>query len=138
MGLFEFIEILEELMELSKFIKILEGKGIKYELKGDIISIIGEDINLSTLKYLPKNVQFNNGGSVDLDSLTSPPESTFFNNSSNVYLRSLKSAPKNFLFNNDGGVYLKGGKLEVKPHKEPIEETKTKRKPIQKLRIYKQ
>ena len=96
-------------MKESEFIEYLEEREIRYEIKGDIISVLGdggEYLDLNSLTSLPENIHFNNSRSVYLRSLTSLPESTQFNNSGGVYLNSLKSLPENIQFNNGGSTFL--------------------------------
>ena len=153
----EFIEILEK--EGIEY----KTKEIEYKIECSIIIILGNKfgnvdldllksisksvqfnnigyVKLNSLESLPKNIRFNNRGFIDLYSLKSLHESTKFNNIGDVYLNSLESLPENFQFNNSGAVYLRNKRVEVKPqskvNKEPIEKTKTKRRAIQKLRIY--
>ena len=134
-------------MKRSEFIKILEEKAIKYEIRDNIIYVLGNifgnvylnlidsipeniqfnnggNVHLNFLKSLPENIQFNNSGSVYLDSLMSMPESTQFNNGINVDLSLLKSLPENIQFNNGGQIILKNRKLE--PEKDYIKRYKLK------------
>ena len=103
-------------MKKTEFKKYLEENDISFEeIDGKIIigSINGGYVNLSSLKTLPDNVQFNNGGNVYLPSLKTLPDNVQFNNGGNVYLNSLKTLPDNVQFNNGGYVYLQKKKLEI-------------------------
>ena len=57
-------------MEQKEFIEILKKEKIQFEQKDGWIIINGGYVDLDSLKELPENVEFNNGGSVDLYSLT--------------------------------------------------------------------
>ena len=92
-------------MKQDRFIKILEVKEIRYEIKNNIITVLGDeggDVDLHLLKSLPEHVQFNNSRTIFLDSLKSLHEYTFFNNGGNIYLTSIESLPENTQFYNGG------------------------------------
>ena len=111
--------------EFTTFLKV---NNIDFRIRGDVISVIGENINLRSLKYLPENVSFDNYGhvdlfslehmsknvkfsdhvkNIDLDSLKYLPENMQFNNSKGVCLRSLESLPESTQFNNGWYVDLR-------------------------------
>lgn len=61
-------------MNRKHFLKTLDEESIAY-VDGNSIEILGGDVWLSSIKSLPKNVKFNNQGSVNLSSLTSSKQS---------------------------------------------------------------
>ena len=64
----------------------------KEEINAKVLNIIKskDNIDLSTLKLLPANINFDNDGMVDLWGLETLPEGTQFNNKGNVYLENLE------------------------------------------------
>jgi len=63
---------------------------------------------------MPKDIVFNNGGTVGLPSLTSMPKGIEFNNGDHVDLFSLTSMPEGVEFKNGGRVFLKNERIEIK------------------------
>jgi hypothetical protein len=71
----------------EEFIGILSKKGYSYEIEGDrIIVTHGDAFFLNSPKSIPSGVIFKNDGIVDLSSLRSISPDVEFNNSGNVYL----------------------------------------------------
>ena len=100
-------------MRQEEFIKVLDGEGYSYEIKGDklVVTVLG-DVDLQSLTSLPPGVVFKNVGHVYLSALTSIPPGVEFKNVGRVYLESLTSIPPGVEFRNKGSVnlsYLTGG-----------------------------
>ena len=94
-------------MTQEKFREVLDKKGYPYKIEGNKIVVTHEDdVYLRSLKTIPPDVEFKNGGYVDLESLTSLPSGVVFNNGGGVNLRSLTSLPPDVEFKNGGNIYL--------------------------------
>jgi len=98
-------------MTREEFIKVLNKKRHSYEIEGDKIVVIQDDVNLPvvlrSINSLPPDVVFKNEGNVLLDPITSLPPGFEFKNSGDVYLNSLTSIPSDVVFNNGGDVELR-------------------------------
>ena len=96
-------------MTREKFIKVLDREGYSYRVEGNkivVTSIFKGTVDLRSLKSLPLDVVFRNGGHVNLDSLTSIPPGMVFKNGWSVNLDSLTSIPPGVEFRNGGDVGL--------------------------------
>ena len=94
-------------MTREEFIEVLEDKRYSYEIEGDKIVVTEEaPVEFTSLKTIPANVEFSNGGRVELDSLMTISPGVEFNNAGYVTLKSLNSLPSGMEFNNGGDVYL--------------------------------
>jgi hypothetical protein len=94
-------------MTQEKFLEVLDEKGYSYKIEDEkLIVDFNEDVWLDSLKEIPNNVVFKNGGSVNLDSLKEIPNNVVFKNGGSVWLNSLKEIPNNVVFKNGGSVYL--------------------------------
>ena len=102
-------------MTQKEFIKVLDEKGISYEMEGDKIVVIDvkgimENVILDHIKTLPPNVKFMNSGEVDLEEVLKIPKGIIFENGDNVSLDSLKILNNGVKFNNKGIVWLQSVK----------------------------
>ena len=77
-------------MTREEFIQILDEKGYSYEIVGDkIVVTYDKSVYLDSLKTLPPDVEFKNGGGVYLNSLKTIHPGVEFNNKGIVNLNSL-------------------------------------------------
>ena len=81
-------------MTQEEFIAILDEKGYSYEIEGDKIVVTNGDsffgnVDLHSVRTLPKNLEFKNRGSVDLIILKSIPPGVEFNNGGAIIIRSI-------------------------------------------------
>jgi hypothetical protein len=94
-------------MTREEFIKVLDEGGYSYEIVGNKIVVTNNrSVYLDSLKTLPPDVEFKNGGFVDLSSLTALPSGVEFKNREFVYLNSLKTLPPEMEFGNGGNIHL--------------------------------
>ena len=89
----------DNIQEIKKFAKWI-NIDVKY--------LLGEKyeyfLSLYFVEYLPKNIQFNVGGSLDLSSVISLPSNIIFNVGGCLFLDSVRSFPSNVIFNVGGDV----------------------------------
>ena len=99
-------------MTRKKFIEILDKKRHRYEIVGNKIVVTAKEavwgaVWLDSLKTIPPDVEFTNGGNVHLNSLKTLPPGVEFGNGGDVYLQSLETIPPGVGFNNGRDVDLR-------------------------------
>jgi len=102
-------------MTREEFIQTLEDHNYSYDIEGDkiIVTHTESHVNLNHLTHIPPNIIFNNVMDVDLESIKDVPRGVEFRNKGSVYLASVITISPDSVFNNGWAIDL--GPLEKIP-----------------------
>jgi hypothetical protein len=85
---------------LKAFKHLLDIEGYTYREKGEILIVsTNSNVNLEYLNFLPKNINFYNGGYVRMG-IDVIPENTVFRNNGNINLDDFRGVSKGVRFEN--------------------------------------